>query len=115
MLGVITSSSFFVPQVNLPGSMASFVLPAIPIQAMTTNGGKTRQQLLRVIRLPRGMRGLGQCCADAECTVLGPPCFGQGAPVSPPQQPSGKPWYQNLSLMVAIGVGFALLMGAGRR
>jgi hypothetical protein len=30
----------------------------------------------------RGMRGLGQCCADAECTVLGPPCFGQGAPTS---------------------------------
>jgi hypothetical protein len=32
MLGVISSSSFFVPQVNLPGSMASFVWPAaIPI------------------------------------------------------------------------------------
>jgi hypothetical protein len=27
MLGLITSSNFFVPQVNLPGSMASFVLP----------------------------------------------------------------------------------------
>jgi hypothetical protein len=23
-------------------------------------------------------RGLGQCCADAECTTLGPPCFGGG-------------------------------------
>ena len=50
------------PQVNLPGSMASFVLPAaIPIHVMTTNGGKTTLQLLRVI-WPRGMRarGLGQ-------------------------------------------------------
>jgi hypothetical protein len=28
MLGVITSSSFFVPQVNLPGSMGSFIPPA---------------------------------------------------------------------------------------
>lgn len=26
--GLITSSNFYVPQVNLPGSMASFVLPA---------------------------------------------------------------------------------------
>jgi hypothetical protein len=34
MLGVITSSSFFVPQVNLPGNMASFIPPAIPIHAM---------------------------------------------------------------------------------
>jgi hypothetical protein len=34
MLGLITSSSFFVPQINLPGSMASFVLPAIPIHAI---------------------------------------------------------------------------------
>jgi len=62
MLGVITSSSFFVPQVNLPGSMASFIPPAIPIQTIAANGGKTTQQLLRIIRLPRGMRmrGLGQ-------------------------------------------------------
>jgi hypothetical protein len=60
MLGVITSSSFFVPQVNLPGSMASFVPPAIPIQTIAANGGKTTQQLLRLIRLPRGVRGLGQ-------------------------------------------------------
>jgi hypothetical protein len=27
-LGLITSSNFFMPQVNLPGSMASFVTPA---------------------------------------------------------------------------------------
>ena len=52
MLGVITSSSFFVPQVNLPGNMASFIPPAIPIHAIVTNGGKTTQQL----------RGLGQVC-----------------------------------------------------
>jgi len=31
-LGLITSSNFYVPQVNLPGSMANFVTPAgIPI------------------------------------------------------------------------------------
>ena len=27
-LGFISSSNFYVPQVNLPGSMASFVMPA---------------------------------------------------------------------------------------
>ena len=27
-LGLITSSNFYVPQANLPGSMASFVTPA---------------------------------------------------------------------------------------
>jgi hypothetical protein len=33
-LGLITSSNFYVPQVNLPGSMATFVLPAaIPVAA----------------------------------------------------------------------------------
>jgi len=41
-LGLITSSNFFVPQVNLPGSMASFVTPAaIPISAIAAKGGKT--------------------------------------------------------------------------
>jgi hypothetical protein len=54
MLGVITSSSFFVPQVNLPGSMATFVRPMMIHDSMQANGGKTTQQLLRVIRLPRG-------------------------------------------------------------
>jgi hypothetical protein len=28
VLGLISDSNFYVPQVNLPGSMASFVLPA---------------------------------------------------------------------------------------
>jgi hypothetical protein len=28
MLGLISDNNFYVPQVNLPGSMASFVLPA---------------------------------------------------------------------------------------
>jgi hypothetical protein len=35
-LGLITSSNFYVPQVNLPGNMASFVTPAgIPIVSVS--------------------------------------------------------------------------------
>jgi hypothetical protein len=43
-LGLITSSNFFVPQVNQPGSMASFVLPAaVPVApAQAANGNATR-------------------------------------------------------------------------
>jgi hypothetical protein len=53
-LGLITSSNFFVPQVNVPGSMASFVTPAaIPISAIAANGGKTGLRWLH-------RRGLGQ-------------------------------------------------------
>jgi hypothetical protein len=40
-LGLITGSSFFVPQVNLPGSMASFVVPAAvvsPVPVPLTTG-----------------------------------------------------------------------------
>jgi hypothetical protein len=89
MLGVIASSSFFVPQVNLPGSMASFVPPAMPIQAINTNGGKTTQQLLRVIR-PRGMRmrGLGQ---DA-----GAPAFPLPAVYIPPPGAPPPWWYADI-------------------
>ena len=47
-LGLITSSNFFVPQVNLPGSMASFVTPAgIPTVAALPATSST-------------LRGLGQ-------------------------------------------------------
>jgi hypothetical protein len=41
-LGLITPSNFYVPQINLPGSMATFVLPAavpIPVQ-IGANSGK---------------------------------------------------------------------------
>ena len=39
-LGLITSSNFYVPQVNLPASMASFVTPAgIPVVAVPVNRG----------------------------------------------------------------------------
>ena len=40
-LGILTSSSFFVPQVNVPGSMATFVTPSM-------------------IPVPDGSGGLGQ-------------------------------------------------------
>jgi hypothetical protein len=57
---MIGSSSFYVPQVNRPGSMATFVTPAsIPISAIGMNGGKTTALgALRVLRY--GRRGLGQ-------------------------------------------------------
>jgi hypothetical protein len=39
-MGLISSSNFYVPQVNLPGSMASFVLPAaIPGPVVATPSG----------------------------------------------------------------------------
>jgi hypothetical protein len=38
-MGLISSSNFYVPQVNLPGSMASFVTPAgIPVAAVPAAG-----------------------------------------------------------------------------
>ena len=60
-MGLITSSNFFVPQVNLPGSMASFVTPAgipapvvVPATAMKGLGVATstmNQGLRRIGRL----------------------------------------------------------------
>src|SRR5215472_3086607 len=50
-LGLISSSSFYVPQVNLTGSMASFVTPAgIPVVAPP----------------PAKLKGLGQDLVPAE-------------------------------------------------
>ena len=47
--GLITSSNFYVPQVNLPGSMASFVLPAgVSTGTVVTKSGalgQTPQQM----------------------------------------------------------------------
>ena len=47
--GLITSSNFYVPQVNLPGSMASFVLPAgVSAGTVATKSGalgQTPQQM----------------------------------------------------------------------
>jgi len=92
MLGVITSSSFFVPQVNLPGSMASFIPPAIPIHAIVTNGGKTTQQLC----------GLGQVCDpnDPLCG-LGPDWYQL---LYPPVGPKGVP-QTPLELLRAVHCG----------
>ena len=40
-MGLLTSSNFFVPQVNVPGSMATFVAPAaIPAPVVVPAGGK---------------------------------------------------------------------------
>ena len=54
--GLITSSNFFVPQVNLPGSMASFVLPAgvAAWTVATTSGalGQTPQQMYSLVPNP---------------------------------------------------------------
>jgi len=61
-LGLLTSSNFFVPQVNLPGSMASFVPPvAIPLFVpLASNGGRTQTGL-------GWLRGLGQDWATDPC------------------------------------------------
>ena len=55
-MGLLTSSNFYVPQVNLPGSMASFVTPAgIPVPVVAPSGmrglGVMNQGLRRVGRL----------------------------------------------------------------
>lgn len=40
-MGLLTSSNFYVPQVNIPGSMATFVAPAaIPAPVVVPAGGK---------------------------------------------------------------------------
>lgn len=51
-MGLITSSNFYVPQVNLPGSMATFVPPAalpvvVPSTAMKGLGASAMNQGLR--------------------------------------------------------------------
>ena len=54
-MGLISSSNFYVPQVNLPGSMAAFIRPAgarVPVMIVGGAG------LGRIVR--RGRRGLGQ-------------------------------------------------------
>ena len=40
-VGFITSSNFFVPQANLPASMAAFVLPAAVPVPLAVKSGKT--------------------------------------------------------------------------
>jgi hypothetical protein len=56
-LGLITSSNFFVPQINRPGSMATFVAPAAILAPapVTANSG--------------GLCGLGQAASD-PCSAL---------------------------------------------
>jgi len=64
-LGLISSSNFYVPQVNLPGSMAAFIRPAaIPVPVpVSSTGGSSGLGLLA---------GLGQAP-----DILGPgPLFG---------------------------------------
>jgi hypothetical protein len=52
-MGLISSSNFYVPQVNLPGSMASFVRPASISVPLPLAGMK-------------GLRGLGQTMTPQE-------------------------------------------------
>jgi hypothetical protein len=59
-LGVITSSNFYVPQINLPGSMATFTLPAaIPVTPAPAqagvNGGKPGSGLGQIDLFPQGI------------------------------------------------------------
>ena len=63
-LGLISSSNFYVPQVNLPGSMASFVTPAgvtgaipvVPASGMSGIGGPQFSPGLRTMRRIGRMR-----------------------------------------------------------
>jgi hypothetical protein len=60
-MGLLTSSNFFVPQVNLPGSMASFVAPAaIPAPVVVPAAGSKLSGLgypgLRTVRRVGRMR-----------------------------------------------------------
>jgi hypothetical protein len=84
----------------------------------------------QLMLLPPSLRGLGQDTTEASFPFLtstlplcssivaapgftGPiQCDPSAGPVTyQQQQPSGKqPWYQNVGLMVAIGVGLALLI-----
>jgi hypothetical protein len=59
-LGLITSSNFFMPQVNLPGSMASFVTPAgipqpvvVPASGMKVLGAQPLVGLRSIRRMGR--------------------------------------------------------------
>lgn len=53
-MGLITSSNFYVPQVNLPGSMASFVTPAgIPLPVAAAPSGAGMGQLRAMRRIGR--------------------------------------------------------------
>ena len=55
-LGLITSSNFFVPQVNLPGSMAAFVPPAAVVSPvavpMTTGLGQSLTDSSPIFDMP---------------------------------------------------------------
>jgi hypothetical protein len=66
-LGLITGSNFFVPQVPVSGSMATFVRPgAIPVPvAMAANGEKPTRGLRR-------LGGLGQDSSLNLCTYIQP-------------------------------------------
>ena len=74
-LGVITSSNFYVPQINLPGSMATFALPAgVPVAAPVCANRGT---------VPSG--GLGQ----TPTAAFGLPSLGLPAGFFGDQQPGG--------------------------
>jgi hypothetical protein len=64
---LITSSNFYVPQVNMSGSMASFVRPAgTRVPGVIVGGG--------LGRIVRRRRGLGQDGSDGS--ILDIPYFG---------------------------------------
>jgi hypothetical protein len=62
---VISSSNFYVPQVNLSGSLARFVSPT-GVQKSTNVGGLDRGR-----RPGIGMMGLGQTVTDGPLTPVG--------------------------------------------
>lgn len=87
-LGLITSSNFYIPQVNLPGSMASFVLPA-GIPASLAQPAAVRKS---------SGSGLGQTSADVPfwCTSKLTSWINPSACTPPPPggQPPGAPQTQ---------------------
>lgn len=62
-MGLITSSNFFVPQVNQPGSMATFVVPA---QVANPNATRGLGAVHRYWRIGRGGLGQGDALAQAQ-------------------------------------------------
>ena len=59
-LGLITRSNFYVPQVNLPGSMATFVTPAgipipVAVAALHGSGAPNMNSLMPILLIGGGL------------------------------------------------------------
>jgi hypothetical protein len=60
-MGLITSSNFYVPQVNLPGSMASFVTPAgIPVPVVVPKTAMSGIGATGTSTMNSGLRRIGR-------------------------------------------------------